>query len=253
MISIYQVYFNDETKKYVEEDFLPYHNLAKDGYFENTVIRKIYEQNLDLHADNSYIGITSWQQQLKTNLTAKDIISHIEKDVEREINKDVYIYTPIPVNHCIIDGQRKAPEGYDLNGIIRAQDIWTRHETRSFVPEMDKMLNNSKVLPFDIYDGKWCYSWCNFWIVKKDVFIDYCKNILIPTIDFFERPEIKKNSPICYEHYHEKKKYSNYSFTLEGLFGSFLAHRNYSYSYIHKKQFPRHQLKKINILQYQHI
>lgn len=248
MISVYQIYFNAETYKYLEKGFFPYENKSKDGYFENTVIKEIYDKNIDAE----YIGVTSWQQSLKTNLTSTDILSHIQTDIIKGTCKDVYLYPAIPVNSCVVSVNDGVPEGYDLNGIIKAPDLWSRHQGRKLVPEMDKMLNHSKVLPFDIFDGKWIYSECNYWIAKKTVFDDYCKNVLVPAIDYFERPTIKALTPVCFEHHHEKKMYSNYSFTMEGLFGSFLAHNdNYSYAYIHKKQFPRHQLKKINILQYQ--
>ena len=251
MISVYQVYFNEETKKYLETGFIPYENKVKDGYFENTVIKDIYKNKLDLHSDDSYIGITSWQQSLKTNLTSADILSHIQSDIIKGTGKDVYLYPPIPVNSCHVSVNEVVPEGYSMNGIIKAPDLWERHHGRRLVPEMDKMLNNSKVLPFDIYDGKWVYSECNYWIVKKHVFVDYCKNVLIPAIEYFERPTVKAITPVCFEHHHEKKKYANYAFTLEALFGSFLAHSAYSYSYIYNRIFPRHQLKRINILQYE--
>lgn len=251
MIKIYQIYFDENTKKYLEPEFTPYFNERKDGYFENSVIKDIYEKinsaSDENISDEDYIGISSWKQRGKTDLKGHEIISHIQKDIENGIAKDVYLYSPIATIKYTFDN---IPSGYDMNGVIKGPDIWTRHKAwGEQVYNADILLNNSNILPFNILDGKWVFLDCNYWIAKKKIFNEYYEKVLKPTIDFFDREDIKQLIPSWYKHSHEQKKYNSCSFVMEGLFGSFLAHNEYSYSYIVKKGIKR-KYKKINIIGY---
>lgn len=252
-ISIFQIYFDKYTKKHLEKEFIPYFNDKKDGYFENTVIKEIYNQNIQC----DYIGISSWKQYSKTKFTGTELISHIQKDIDAGTQKDVYLYTPV---HRCITAAGIIPQGYDVNGIIKAPDIWSWHSKRiSKIYDADMLLNNSGILPFDIFDGKWIFSYCNYWICRKEIFNEYCEKVLLPAIDFFERPDIKQSpqSQAWYLHTHQNKKYPCYSFVMEGLFGSFLAHSDYTYSYLYKKVKKRMNMKKkylkVNVLRYERI
>lgn len=242
-ISVFQIYFDEQTKGHLDREFIPYYNDKKDSYFEKTVMKEIYERNIQC----DYVGISSWKKFRKTRLTANEIISHIENDIEQGKAKDAYIYTPISTVQRV-DGI--VPMEYYCNGIIKSPDIWAQHKEWGQPYKDDILLNNSGVLPFDVFDGKWVYCHCNYFIAKKVVFDEYCKNILLPTLDFFERPEIKQQMPNWYKHSHEGRKYNSASFVMEGLFGAFLAHNNYSYSYIYKKKFGR-KLRKVNIVGYE--
>lgn len=245
-ISVFQIYFDELTKKHLEPEFIPYFNDKKDGYFEKTVMKDIYEK--DIQAD--YIGISSWKQRRKTRLTGKEIIEHIENDISQGKAKDAYMYTPISGVKRVADGI--IPMEYYCNAIIKAPDIWSEHKAWGQPYKDDILLNNSGVLPFNIFDGKWVYCHCNYFIVRKSVFEDYCKNILLPTLHFFERPDVKQQMHKWYKHSHEGQMYTSASFVMEGLFGAFLAHRDYSYSYIHKKKFGK-KLRKVNIIKYEKI
>lgn len=222
MISVFQIYFDEITKKALEPEFIPYLNQKKDGFFENTVMVEVYKDHAlqNTNSLNDYIGISSWKQRGKTLLTGKEIMAFIQQDIDMDMGKDVYLYPPIPACN---------------NGIIQAPDIWTQHKGwGKEVYNIDILLNNSKILPFDIFDGKWNFSHCNYWIAKKEIFIKYCEQIVVPVISFFNRAEIKKITPEWYTHRHENKKYPSCSFVMEGLFGAFLAHSDYSYKYIYK-------------------
>ena len=220
----------------------------KNGYFENTVIKEIYEKLKFPSEVPDYIGISSWKQRQKTNLKGEEIISHIQNEINRGLAKDVYLYTSAS---NLLYSYNNVPDGYYCNGIIRDIDIWEGHKNRGKeVVALDDMLNNSKVLPFDLYDGKWQYGYSNYWIVKTEIFYEYCEKVLFPALAFFQREDIKQQSPSWYIHSHERKKYPSYSFTLEGLFGAFLAHSNYSYSYIVVKR-EGGKFRKINITGYE--
>lgn len=251
LFSIYQIYFDDKTKARLEPEFIPYFNDKKDGYFENTVIKDIYDKiNATPEAfaqADKYIGISSWKQRSKTELTGADIISRMQKDIDSGKEKDIYLYPPVSI---IQPNYTNIAEGYDFNGIIKAPDIWTQHKALGDkVYGVDVLLNNSKVLPFNILDNKWAFCHCNYWIAKKEIFNEYYQNVLKPAIDFLERQDVKRLMPEWYTHSHENKRYSSSAFVLEGLFGAFVAHKEYSYSYIVKKAIRR-KFKKINIIGY---
>lgn len=254
MISVYQIYFDDNTKKYLDKGFIPHFNDKKDGYFENSVIKNIYEKinatpETFLQADK-YIGISSWKQRSRTRLRGVEIISHIKKDIETGKEKDVYLYTPIP---RIEYTNGTIPEGYKRNAIIKAPDMWAQHKAYGTGQPYkdDILLNNARVLPFDMFDGKWMFSHRNYWIARKEVFNEYCEKVLLPAIAFFEQPEIKQQMPVWYEHSYEGKKYNSCCFIMEGLFGAFLAHTNYSWNYIYKKKINKTKFLKINIIKYE--
>lgn len=259
MIAVHQIYFDDKTQKHLEPEFIPYFNDIKDGYFENTVIKNIYDKINDSTASiqeaDKYIGISSWKQRSKTGVTGAEIFAHIRKDVEAGIEKDVYIYTP---TSKVLFNKIDVPEGYDMNGVIKARDIWDLHKGwGKQVYHTDVLLNSSKVLPFNMLDGNWVYSHCNYWIAKKEIFNEYCEKVLIPAIQFFERPDIQPTLENWYTHMHEGRSCNSCSFVMEGLFGAFLAHNDYSYSYICKKRVKgskdkrKRKFKKINILRYE--
>lgn len=242
-IKVFQIYMDKKTEARLEAGFEGHLNLKKDGYFENSVIREKYEENVQ--AD--YIGVTSWHQKDKTHFSAKEIIEHIQKDIDAGKGKDVYLYTPI--QKCAVN-QVNVPEGFDLNGKIRAMPIMTAHKFRGEPYTDDLLVNNAGILPFDLMDGKWQYCYCNYWIAKKSVFDEYCKTVLIPVMDFLERPDIKQKMPVWYKHWYDNVKYNSSCFIMEALFGSFLAHSPYSHEYIYKEKFGK-VFKKINIYQYE--
>lgn len=240
MIAVFQIYFDAKSEQALDKAFRPYLNEIKDDYFENSVIAKTYKLE---GAD--YIGVTSWKQNQKTHFTGQELIDIIEKDIAAGTSKDVYIYSPVQGIETTMDYSVDPPV---LHGTIQFPDIWTMHKTRYDQLDVDNhLLNNSKVLPFDLFDGKWQFCHCNYWIAKKHVFDDYCEKVLLPAIDFYERPEIKAAMPQWYKHAHEGRMVNSACFTMEGLFGSFLAHNNYSFEYLTKKYYRRkYQVVKID-------
>lgn len=209
--------------------FYPYSNIGNmDEFFENTVIRRVHELNPEFKKVD-YLGVTSWKQHQKTNLSGKEIVDYIQKDIDAGTEKDIYIYSPIQGLTLEFDNH--------WHGTIKDPDLWMAHKNRyEQIYNDDKLLNSSRVLPFDLFDGKWQYCHCNYWIAKPHIFDAYCKEVLIPAMDFFNRPEILHSMPKWFSHRHQGRKVTSICFTLEGLFGAFLAHSNYTFDYICKKK-----------------
>lgn len=220
--------------------FYPYSNEYRDEFFENKVIRDVYEMNAVMKNGMSYIGVTSWKQHKKTHLSGKEILAYIQKDIDAGTEKDIYIYSPIQGIKPKLNNEGK------WHGTIRQCSIWSTilHQKKQ-VLQVNELLNSSGILPFDLF-SKWQYCHCNYWIVKPHIFDDYCKNVLIPAMDFFSRPNIMNMLPKWYEHRHEGRLTTSICFTLEGLFGAFMANRNYTFDYICKKKIKR--LKKYQMV-----
>lgn len=247
MISVFQICFDKKSEEQLDPAFIPFYKNWQDDYFENSVIKKVYE---DIHHPSpispvpssifhlsSYIGITSWKQQQKSHFSGKEIIDRIEKDIAAGTAKDVYIYSPIQGIEPIWDLNVEPPE---LHATIRFPDIWTMHKYRWPQIETDnKLLNDAKVLPFDLFDGKWQYCHCNYWIAKRAIFDEYCEKVLLPAMAFYERPKIKESMPKWYKHSHTGNMHNSCCFTMEGLFGAFLAHNDYSVKYLCRKYHRR--------------
>lgn len=240
MISVFQIYFDEKSYGFMDPAFMPYQNPVRDEFFENSVIREIYEKHYVATQYLKYVGVTSWKQQSKSHLTGAEILQYIQKDIDNGTEKDIYIYSPLQG----IDPRWKEDNKY--HGTIRQPNCWDGHKDRYIQIDTDnRLLNASGVLPFDLFDGKWQYCYCNYWIAKPHVYDDYCKNVLIPAMDFFNRPEVMAALPKWYEHRHEGRKTTSICFTLEGLFGSFMAHRDYSFDYMCKKKISGRGLRKM--------
>ncbi len=227
MISIFQVYYDEQSEKKLDPSLIPSMNPDKDDFFENSVIRKLYENGLS----SAYMGVTSPKMNEKTNLTGKEIVDYIKNDMRYWSEKDVYIYCPLNSIEPHYDFSVCPPL---LRGTIKARDIWAGHKRRTGPFEIDKALNDSGVLPFDLFDGKWKYCYNNFWVAKPHVFNEYCKEVLIPAMDFIGDQDFPKTY-----HHSSGKKYTYACFTLEGTFGAFLAHRNYTVDYICRQKVNR--------------
>lgn len=238
-ISIFQIYYDERSEQHLDPDLIPYKNENRDDLFENSVIRKLHEEPHNL---GEYIGITSWKMNGKTNLTGKELIDHIENDIKGGTEKDVYIYCPLTGIEPTYDLSVDPPI---LRGIIKSHDIWHGHKRRIHPFKIDEALNNSGVLPFNLFDGKWKYCYNNFWVAKWHIFNEYCENILIPAMDFISSQDFPKT----YKH-SSGQSYTHACFTLEGLFGAFLAHKNYTFDYIFKQKIRR-QFHNIKVDDYQ--
>ncbi len=203
-ISVFQIYFDEHSFKFIGDGFLPYFNSNKDNLFENSVI-------LDV-PPSDYIGVTSWRLTEKTGYKSKDLLSEIDGKY------DVYIYSP---HTYFFNGDATALKNFD------SFDFWERNKVaNSSVYQLASLLNDAKVLPFNIFDG-WVFCLFNYWIARKEVFIDYRDNVLKPAIDFLKSVDLTKFTCM-----YKGKSITPESFVLEGLFGSFLYNKKASYNHI---------------------
>ncbi len=178
-----------------------------DHLYENKVVEDIY---LDYKFDSKdFIGITSPIVTEKTGFPM-DYIFELAMGNHKD---DAIIYSPT----------------YDELG-LKDVDIWEANKIkRCNLYEGAEFLNNSKVLPYDLFTKKWYQCYCNYWIARNDIFRRYVSEVLIPVLDFFRyRQEFRDyTANIKFGIIHKEKPYPIEVFILEGLFGSFISNNSF--------------------------
>lgn len=88
---IYQIFYDNETKKFLDEGFIPLDNSINErsDWREYWVIRN-YLINTDLNEESLY-GFFSWKFMSKTNLTSKKVIDFIKMNSHET---DVFLFSP---------------------------------------------------------------------------------------------------------------------------------------------------------------
>lgn len=194
----YQIYYDNASKKGLRPCFKSYFNRDKEFfYFENRVIREIYEKLDKIDAD--YVGTTSWKFSEKTGIDSKLFPELIEAT---NCNYDVILFPLKKHLHddCMQRSKVFFKQIYDLCLIFDKENI----------------------LPFKMQSDKWTCSYNNYWIAKKSVYKDYCEKILIPAMDAF------KNNQAVIEYIgknkinHNSKLYPITPFLLEVLMGFYV-------------------------------
>lgn len=166
---LFQIYYDNETKKHILPEFIPYENLTKNTqYFENDVIISLYNNINNIDAD--YFGTLSWKFKQKTQFETDEFIGKIENELQ---SNDVVLFPPF--------------RHRDENCIERNKTACTN------LYKLSELIDKANVLPFKICSSKWTTSYCNFWIAKKEIYKDYCEKVLLPVYNLFEHnKEIKE-------------------------------------------------------------
>lgn len=107
-----------------------------------------------------YIGVFSWKFPMKTQLN-KDQVWWLIKDED----VDVISFVPHISNYL----------------------AWTEHQHPGFLPLFTSLC---KQLGLKIKEPE-CVIYSNFFVAKRPVYIRYVDEILIPSIEWMERPDIK--------------------------------------------------------------
>jgi cephalosporin hydroxylase len=182
-------------------------HIQNDHFFENQVIEDVFK-NYKFGKDD-FIGVTSPIVTQKTGVPVR----YLYEQVKEHEDLDIIVYSPT----------------YDQLG-LKDMDIWeVNKDKRCNLYQVAEFLNNSNVIPFDLFGKKWYLCYCNYWIAKAGVFKDYVSKVLVPTMDFFKNDERFKKylSTINFEIIHRGQPYPIEVFILEGLFGSFASNSDY--------------------------
>lgn len=220
---VFQVYYKEDHKEHLIEGFTPYLNEKRSILVENECILDI--SNSDLIDDATHVGVFSYSanKKLKKELSFQEISKTISLNSEvdifsiniknwkwEQLNVPQPIYFPNPKNIKGI-GMRFLRDLVKL-GVLKESSI-------EFWLKTHKM-------PI----------WCNYWIAKKDFFINYSHKILKPAFDLIESYE-KDNFVFRDSNYgnipplewRQTTGFSNYpliTFILERLINIFIINEN---------------------------
>lgn len=215
MLAIFQTYFNTESKAALDPGFIPYDNTGKvTAFFENDVIKDVYENKKELWENAEYVGVLSWRFKEKTELTSEDVRTQIWKKPKR----DVYSLNPAIYDHY------KNPY----------------HETGfKNVVAICKIMDKKGIFPFKLfnYDPGKHKTFCNFFLAKPEIFTDYMENYFMRMYNFLNTCKDKdflkeRNTLINYR----GALYPVHPMIMEGLFECYANYKNYSVVRIEKEK-----------------
>lgn len=183
---IYQIYFDDVSKQHLDNGFISIKNGNTHNY-ENDVILNVWRGREWVNSD--YVGVFSWRFFQKTGIRSDKV----------ELKGDINTFD------CI------GYEKYNLHP-------FTREGYKSII-EMCKLADYYKLFPFQLKGYKVNRNvWCNYWVVKPQIFDDYCTNYLSKAVEFFKDKEIYNAKEM-----HRGEMVYSFTFFLEGLFSVYLT------------------------------
>lgn len=186
---IFQIYYKEEHKEKLCDNFIPYFNQKKSIFVENQCFIDIFQKKLIEDAD--YVGAFSYKFHDKVihNPTYEDMVKIIES------HTDIDIFSPRLRNYTIVSSPR---DNFPKRLVFDRLDKFRKFtfpnqmdmETKA-LPLLRDMASQGIIKEESI--SLWGESYyrsvfCNFWIAKKDVFVDYV-DFLIKTISLIESYE----------------------------------------------------------------
>lgn len=175
----FQIYYKEEHKEKLCDNFIPYFNEKKSIFVENECFIDIFQKKLIEDAD--YVGAFSYKfhDKLIHNPTYEDMVKIIES------HTDIDIFSPRLRNYKIASCPSRLSQFRKFT-FPNQMDM----ETKA-VPLLRDMASQGIIKEESI--SLWGESYyrsvfCNFWIAKKDVFVDYV-DFLSKTISLIESYE----------------------------------------------------------------
>lgn len=171
MIKIFQIYYDNEQKQKLTKGFIPYLNQEKSVYVENQCMSDI--RHSDLIEDADYIGSFSHRVNKKVfEITFRSLCDSITSELDGDIfspSRSNWRWKPL----------RKPVPPYFPNQ-LNIKDL--------AIPFLNDMadLNIIKKSSIDLWTKPYSNIYCNFWVAKQEVFIDYVDNFLSKVFELIE-------------------------------------------------------------------
>lgn len=221
-LKVIQIYYNDDQKKNLMPEYIPYKNESCTVFFENSVIKKLILD--EQHFDCTYFAVISHKLLEKTN--------------------DMRVkWRGIPniANHS----QNKfIPQLFERHLMMNAPDVMS---FQCHKPHDPVMFANQFHPNFSEYFAKIMFAighnwspthfenifYCNYFAARSEIYHDYAHKMLIPAMDFMKTmPELMGNSKYPHPLRPELQK----QFGIEHYpYHAFLCERMFSY-YVHLKK-----------------
>lgn len=160
-VKLYQIYYNEETKKFLNPACIPYDNKWYEGkevqpFFENHIILDLFDRGE--FKECKYLGILSWQFEQKNPYKLENIVN----DIKRFPNMDIYSFYKLHTQPNVW----RVAENWHKGIIETAQHIFNR---------FNKRIDLKRINTPTIYQ--------NAHITRISVYQDYVDNWLRPLME----------------------------------------------------------------------
>lgn len=225
-LDFFQIYYDDAQKSSLYDFATPYKNETLTDYFENQVI-----SNLVPNSQADLISICSWRLKQKRGDLLRTRNEPLTKEKILNTEFDVAILTPRHPNHKPLLMASEWHRIFDSNGNCIATPWDDAFSVFKEFIKSDLGINVPDELTYAIYE--------NHFIAKKEIYQDYVKRYLVPSMDFMSsKSDFKKDSGYIYKKrnqeevkaYQEKtgrKDWPISCFVLERLFSIFVEGKGY--------------------------
>lgn len=208
---IWQITHDEQTIKSADPVLYKYHNKQLTQFYENEVIAKLL-YSPSLLSLCSHTGVTSPSFTEKTGLNGRDLLGLVKEHA----NKDAIIYSPWYWNDV--------NESYGTSNLfIINREISKRDNDPTYFHVCATLLNDSGVLPFDLFETEWFPCSHNFWVAQKKVFADYVNTVLEPAMNFLALQQTIDQLKDFVQIY-KGGEYPIEPFVLEMLFGLYITY-----------------------------
>ncbi|RME91641.1 MAG: hypothetical protein D6767_04810 [Candidatus Hydrogenedentota bacterium] len=203
MITIYQIYYQENQKKYLEKDFIPYNNeYGNAKWFEYGVFEKEYRENPI--AKEELRGYVSWKFRQKTKISGQEFLDFIK----RNPGYDVYFINPYEFDALAFPNVWYQGEFYHP-GILSFSQKLLDHAGYS----LDLHLLQTKPLEA---------AFCNYWIGNQK-FWDLYMDFTIPLFEYIENKLTTEEKDFLFSKADTKIKANYIPFIMERMFSTLLA------------------------------
>jgi hypothetical protein len=211
-ISIYQIYYKDDLKQFLDKGFIPLDNSDS----PRPELREWYAWNKHyktLSDSSKYLGFFSWKFYQKTNLTSKQVFEFITSNPDY----DVYLFNPCLLNEaCFISsweqGDVHHPNLSNIGNTFLSKIGYKNIDvTKLNIDNTTSIFSNFIVATVDF--------WESFMRFTQKIFTEADKDEKFMTSVFAEG----------LSNYNYDKSLPNFTFLIERLVPTFLLLNNFKY------------------------
>lgn len=165
-LKLWQIYYSDEQRQHCYNFVSCYRNYTLTDYFENTLIADLVPKTT---AD--YVGVISWRLKEKRQSGLCPMILNIYGDDDLSEEKilstgaDVINLRPFSYGHQMLANAAKYHGGPQHN-----------YAWENAIEELKKFMHIPEEVKHPIYE--------NAFVAKRDIYVYYVRNCLIPVMDF---------------------------------------------------------------------
>lgn len=229
MIELFQIYYKDEQKQDLVDGFIPYYNKKKSIFVESECMYDIRHNNLAENA--SHVGVFSYK--FNSKLLKPKTFESICKAINSASQGDIFSPYPKSWGFKYLHSIRQLCFPNQMN---------MRNDAMPFLNDLADLNIFSKPLA-KLWHRPNHYIWCNFWVAKKEIFIDYVDNFLnkiFELINSYDKNHVIFKIDSEYpctppKDWQESTGFSNYpmiTFILERLINIYVHDRNLNHQLI---------------------